>query len=111
MPQNNDFNKPVGKWIEETEQIERVVNSYDPQTRKITSETITENNKVKVIYEKTLLENNFCRNSEHIFKIIDSHKYIVKCQKCPLHRRISVGNEYIDSYGHIRRRDDDSIVA
>lgn len=110
MP-NEKFNKPTNKWIEETEDVERVVNNYDPETRKITQETVIEHQKVKVIYEKTILDGMFCPDFEHVWKIIDSHKYIIKCKKCPLHKHISPGNEYIDQDGHVRSRSNDSVIA
>jgi len=105
------FNKPIGKWINEEEDVERVVRSFDPVARKITEETKVEKQKVKVIYEKPTIDGMFCPEFTHEFRIIDSHKYIIKCKKCPLHKHISVGNEYIDSDGHVRLRNSDTIIA
>lgn len=105
------FKKPLGKWITEEEDVERIVNTFDPSTKKITTETITEKQKIKVMYEKTLLEGMFCPNFHHNFKIIDSHNYVIKCKNCPLHKHISPGNEYIDSEGKVRSRETDEQVA
>lgn len=109
--ENKEFDKPLGKWIEETEQIENVVRTFDPETKKLKEETVLEDKKVKVIYEKTSIDDIFCHPFTHEFILIDSHKYIIKCKKCPLHKFISVGNEYIDKEGKVRARSNDAVIA
>lgn len=110
MP-NEKFNKPVGKWISEEEDVERVVRSFDPKTKKVSEETVVEKQKVKVRYDETTIESLFCHPFTHSFILIDSHKYIIKCKKCPLHKHISPGNEYIDQDGHVRLRSNDIVIA
>lgn len=108
---NDKFDKPINKWITEEEQTTNIVNNFDPLTRKITQEEKTETKKVKVIYEETSIDANFCQNKTHIWHVIDSHKYIIKCKRCPLHKHISPGNEYIDQDGHVRLRSNDTVIA
>lgn len=105
------FKKPLGKWIEEEENVERVVKTFDPVTKHVGEETVIAKQKVRVIYEKTLLENMFCPDFTHEFFVIDSHKYIIKCKKCPLHKHIMPGREYIDAEGHVRLRSNDVVIA
>ena len=108
---NEKFNKPTNKWITEQEDVESVVKSFNPKTKELTEETVVEKKEVKVIYEKTKVEGQICSEFEHVWKIIDSHKYIIKCKNCPLHKHIQPGREYIDQEGHVRLRSNDSIIA
>lgn len=110
MP-NEKFNKPTNKWITEEEEINKVVNTFDPVTKKLAQIEVIEKHPVKVMYEKTILDGMFCPDFTHVFHIIDSHKYIIKCKNCPLHKHISPGNEYIDQEGHVRLRSNDSVIA
>jgi hypothetical protein len=105
------FDKPIGKWITEEEEVTRPVHHFDPATRKITTEEETKKEKVRVIYERTLPEFNVCKDFEHDFRVVDSHKYIIRCKKCPVNKHIMPGVEYIDKEGHVRRRFDDVMVA
>lgn len=110
-PINEEFKKPIGKWLNEEEESEGVIRTFDPRTRKISEEKVVEKKEVRVIYEKTKIDGEFCGEFEHVWKIIDSHKYIIKCKNCPLHKHISPGREYIDQEGHVRLRSNDSIIA
>jgi hypothetical protein len=107
----NDFKKPIGKWIEEEEQVDRVVHSFDPTTRQITQETVSEAKKVRVIYEQIRTEGTFCQDLQHEWMVLDSHKYTIKCKKCPMCKTILVGQQYIDQKGHVRSRGNDRIIA
>ena len=80
--QNEEFKKPIGKWITEEEDVERIVRSFDPLTKTISEETVIEKQKVKVRYDKTVLDGIFCPDFTHVFHIVDSHKYIIKCRNC-----------------------------
>jgi len=112
MPnEEKKFDKPLGKWIEETEKIERVVNTFDPISKKITTEKKLEDHKVKVMYERIAGEASFCKNFEHEWMVYDHHRYIIKCKKCPLMKYIRPGDEYIDQEGHVKSRDDDHLIA
>lgn len=111
MQEDKPFSKPLGKWIEEDQKVDRVVQSFDPTTKKVTEEIVTDTQKVKVMYEKTILDSVFCNDFTHEFIVIDSHKYIIKCKKCPLHKHIMVGQEYIDSNGNVRLRSNDMVIA
>ena len=112
MPKDEKkFGKPLGKWIEETEKIERPVHIFDPTTKKIQTEIRIEDQKVKVMYERVANELNFCRNFEHEWYVFDHHKYIIKCRKCPLMKYIRPGDEYIDEDGHVKSRDNHHLIA
>ena len=112
MPTPNEkFNKPIGKWITEEEDFERVVNTFNPVTKKVSQETITEKQKVKVRYDRTSLDAMFCPDFTHVFRVIDSHNYVIKCKNCPLHKHIQPGTEYIDKDGCVRLRSNDSVIA
>lgn len=106
-----EFTKPLNKWIEEEEPVERVVKIFDPQTKKLSEETVIEKQKVKVIYEKTVNEWKMCNAFEHDWIVTDSHAYIISCKKCPLKKHIMPGREYIDQEGHVRLRDGNQLIA
>lgn len=108
---NEKFDKPIGKWITEEEDVERVVKTFDPITRKVGEETVIEKEKVRVRYDKTSLDSMFCKDFTHVFRIIDSHNYVIKCKNCPLHKHIQPGTEYIDKDGHVRLRSNDTVIA
>lgn len=107
----NEFPKKTGKWLDEDEQVESVKQTFNPRTRELTEEKVVEPKKVKVMYEIKTLESLFCRDFEHEWIIYDSHLYIIKCKNCPLKKHIMPGIEFIDVDGHIRRREDDTIIA
>lgn len=109
--QDEEFTKPLGKWIEETEQVEKVETTFDPQTKKITTEKKLEDQKVRVMYERVSNDLRFCKNFKHEWYVFDHHKYILKCKKCPLMKYIRPGDEYIDKDGHIKSRNDDHLIA
>jgi hypothetical protein len=106
-----EFTKPLGKWITETEPVERTVRKFNPQTRQLTEEKVVEQEKVKVIYEKSRIENVFCKPFEHSWYVSDSHKYIISCKNCLMNKHIMPGVEYIDGEGHVRSRSNDALIA
>ena len=108
---NEKFDKPIGKWITEEEDFERVVNTFNPVTKKVSQETVTEKHKVKVRYDRTSLDAMFCPDFTHEFHIVDSHNYVIKCRKRPLHKHIQPGTEYIDKDGCVRLRSNDTVIA
>ena len=110
MPQKQ-FDKPLDKWVEEEEDVERVNNIFNPETRKITQETVIEKQKFKVRYDRVVGDFKTCTPFEHEWFVSDSHKYIISCRKCPLNKHIMPGREYIDPDGHVRSRDNDLLIA
>lgn len=109
--EDKEFKKPLGKWLEEEEQVERVVNTFDPTTKKIKTETKIEKEKIRVMYERVSSDLTFCKSFEHEWYVFDHHKYIIKCHKCPLMKYIRPGDEYIDQEGHVKSRNNDSLIA
>lgn len=103
--------KVYGKWIEEEEPVERVVKTFDPETKKLGEETVIEKQKVKVIYEKFRNEWSMCKEFEHEWHVTDSHAYIISCKNCPLKKHIMPGREFIDQEGHVRLREGNDIIA
>jgi len=110
MPQNQ-FNKPIGSWLEETETVEEVVSSFDPKTQKLSPKIEPVTRKVKVQYERPSVDFVMCKDFEHVWYVMDRHTYAIKCRNCPLHKRIMPGIEYIDKDGHVRLKDDDRVIA
>jgi hypothetical protein len=107
----NDYAKPLNKWIEEEEEYRRIENSFDINTKEFSEKEVTDKRKVRVIYERPTLDEMLCKDFEHEFIVIDSHNYIIKCKKCPLHKHIMPGEEYIDKEGHVRLRSNDVLIA
>lgn len=105
------FNKPLDKWIDEQEPVEQIIYDFNPQTGKITSRTETTQHTFKVKYERSRVESVFCKDFTHVWHVIDSHHYLIKCHHCPLTKRIMPGLEYIDPHGHVRLRDTDEQIA
>ncbi len=89
----------------------RIVKTFNPVTKKVGEETVTEKQKVRVRYDRTELDSMFCPDFTHVFRVVDSHNYVIKCKNCPLHKHIQPGTEYIDKDGHVRLRSNDTVIA
>lgn len=99
------------EWVEETELVDVPKIDYDLDTRKIVNTVVKEPKKFQVRYDRLKIDDNFCTDFNHEWKVVDSHKYIIKCKNCPLNKKIMPGIEYIDAHGHVRNKETDKVVA
>lgn len=84
MDEAKDFKKPLGQWTEEEVPVERI--SYDP--RRKTFSKITEMEKRKVMYVHAPKVKYRCKSGEHIFKVVDIHRYLFNCINCRYGRQV-----------------------
>lgn len=97
MEEAKDFKKPLGQWTEEEVPVERY--SYDPEKKRITR--TTEMEKRKVMYIHAPKEKYRCKEGEHVFIVVDTHKYIFRCINCRYNRQV-----YPTTYRFVRASED-----
>jgi len=71
----NNPNVRLGEFTEEDVPIEKI--KFDPDTKKLS--IVTQIEKRKVMYIEAPKEKIRCRDGEHIFKVVDKHRYIFTC--------------------------------
>lgn len=111
MKPAEQFDKPLDEWLEEDEEVDQVVNHFDPATQKVTTSIEKAKHRFKVKYEKTSVDSIMCKEFEHYWYVMDRHNYLIRCKHCVLSKRIMPGLEYIDQNGHVRDKATDKLIA
>jgi hypothetical protein len=84
MSKEPKFDKPLNEWVDEEVPVPR--HEFDPKTERVTTTYTLE--KVRTKYMKVKKETLRCPRGEHIFKVVDRHRYHFKCVKCGFGRQV-----------------------
>jgi len=108
------FDKPLDQDIVETREVvrrEMVPDGTNPDgTPRFKIQTVQEAVEEVVRYTMAPKKPFACAKGQHVWEMIDRHRHIAKCQRCPKHRFLRAVYEYIDPEGHIRDRDTHALI-
>ncbi len=97
----SEFKKPVGEWIDEYQEVEKLDFIIDEANKTIKPKLTTKKVPIKTQYLKTTESSIDCGNMNHNYYMLDRHKHIAKCRNCAKHRFLRAVYETINSEGHI----------
>lgn len=85
-----DFKKdhpdiPLNTFIEEDVPVQKI--KFDSDTKKISR--VTELEKKKVMYIEAPYKKMRCQPGTHIFKVLDTHKYLFGCVNCKYKTKVN----------------------
>lgn len=84
MDNAKDFNKPLGQWIEEDTVVKGL--DFDPKTKTVSVQDKIV--KTKTMYIHAPKDKLRCKDGEHVFAVVDKHKYIFQCKNCRFSRKV-----------------------
>jgi Zn finger protein HypA/HybF involved in hydrogenase expression len=82
--EKNNPGVKIGEFTEEDVEIPTV--KVDPETRRVSMTTKLE--KQKTMYIESVKEKIRCKDGEHVFDCVDTHKYIFTCKNCRYSRQV-----------------------
>lgn len=104
------FPKPLDTVIEETQEVERNIFKFNPETQKVDVERVKEQVPIKTIYTKAKPRQFTCPDGQHEWYMADRHTHTAKCRKCPKVRFLRAIYETISPEGHIIDRETRQLI-
>lgn len=111
MPEQKEFQKPLDQWLDEPQKVKGYDFKFNPENQSVKLEEKEETVHIKTMYTKSESVPFSCADGKHKWKVIDRHNYTVKCQHCPIYKRILPAFEFLDPEGHIRNRENNQVIA
>lgn len=94
----SDFKKdhpeiPLNTFIEEDIPVQKI--KFDIETKKITR--VTELEKQRTMYIEAPFKKLRCQPGQHVFRVLDNHKYLFGCKSCKYKVRVNPAYFSFDS--------------
>lgn len=74
----------IGEFVEEEIPVQSI--KFDPETKSVSM--VTKMEKQKTMYIDAPKEKIRCKDGEHVFKVVDIHRYIFSCINCRYSRQV-----------------------